>query len=69
MTLALSDPQLNLVLVAAEQIPHAWRNRFLEAVADRLFGIRQITDTDVAEAVRYVGARMHFAVEPQESLR
>ena len=66
-TLALTDQQLDLVMATAEQIPHRWRNRYLEAVADRLFDIQQISDDDVAEAIRYVGARVHRNVEPVAS--
>ena len=68
-TLALSDTQLDLVMATAEQIPQRWRSRYLESVADRLFGLQQISDDDVAEAIRYVGARFHRNVEVAASLR
>ena len=73
MSLALSADQTRTVLAAADCIPAQWRNRFVEGVADRLFGIQLITDADVAEAVRHVGVRFHRRVEavasPQEGLR
>jgi len=68
-SLALTDQQLDIVMAVAEQIPHRWRSRYLEGVADYLFGIKQISNDDVAEAVRSVGARFHRVVEPAASPR
>ena len=61
----LSDKQRAMVLNASERIPPVWRNRFLEACTDQLFGLKQITDSDVSEAVYTVACRLHvnLAVE------
>ena len=69
MSLALSADQTRTVLAAADRVPAQWRTRFVEGVADYLFGTEQISDDDVAEAVRSVGARFHRVVEPLPSLR
>lgn len=56
--LALSDQQLASVLKASECIPHRWRNRFLEAIADRLLGFEP-TDELVSEAIHFAASRFY----------
>jgi hypothetical protein len=70
--LALSDAQLAIVLDAARTVPPEWRSRFLQDIADQLFG-RNPSDTDVAAAVEQVVARIapalsHSAILVQHSL-
>jgi hypothetical protein len=60
--LSLSDYQLQLVQDAAKAIPPDWRHRFLEAIADRLLPLEQITDCAVSEAVTFVLAQMNVVV-------
>lgn len=57
--LALSDAQLQIVHSGAFAIPLNWRSRFLEAVADRLIPLDQLTDMDVHVAVREAIARLN----------
>ena len=69
MSLALSADQTRTVLAAADRIPAQWRNRFVEGVADYLFGRQPTTDADVAEAIEYVADRFHRKVESPPSPR
>jgi hypothetical protein len=57
-TFGLTDAQLDVLMRAAEMIPHRWRARFVENVVDYLYANDDITDNDVEQAVLRVGARM-----------
>jgi hypothetical protein len=52
--LALTHRQLDLVRQAAAPVPHEWRGRFLELVADRLLAYDTIDDATVFEATHTV---------------
>jgi hypothetical protein len=49
--LALTDPQMQMILCRACSIRPHWRSRWLALVADFLMGLDHIVDSDVASAI------------------
>jgi hypothetical protein len=56
--LALTDQQLQLVLLAAAEVPQQRRHWFLENIADQLLPREQVEDRQVTAAIEQVRARM-----------
>ncbi len=56
--LALTDPQLRLVMEAARSLPPDYRSRFLGGIADQLLPLDEIADVDVQAAVLRVVGQM-----------
>ena len=48
--IALTEEQMLLVRQAAEALPHDWRERFLNSLADTLLQYDSLTDELVAQA-------------------
>jgi hypothetical protein len=59
----LTDQQLDDVVRAAQRVPSTWRNRFVEAVVDRLFPRDEVTDAELGEAMRHVATRLNVNLE------
>ena len=59
--LALTDDQLQIVLTYAASVPVHWRERFLQAIADRLLPLDRIENHDVQTAVVSTLDRMGLA--------
>jgi len=59
----LTDQQLDDVVRAAQRVPSTWRNRFVEAVVDRLFPRDEVTDAELREAMRHVATRLNVNLE------
>ena len=60
--LALSRERLALVQQGAKGVPPEWHDRFVDAVADELLLLDNITDADVNHAVTVVLLRIVMAV-------
>ncbi len=60
-SLGLTDEQLADIRSAAARVPHKWRPRFLEAVADRLAPVGFITNQAVHAAISSALRRMGAA--------
>jgi hypothetical protein len=59
--ISLSSDQLATLMDGAEHVPIAWRDRFLNDVADRLLVLDEISNNDAQAAVATTLARIGVA--------
>jgi hypothetical protein len=67
--LRLTDDQLEIIMRAAEPLHHIDRGPFLEAVAERLRGVRVLGDGVVARVVRETQPQFWRAPEVEQRTR
>ena len=56
--LSLTNTQMDVIRQLAKTIPHDWRSRFLEGVADMLIASDIVTDDSVSRCAMQVAAAM-----------
>lgn len=63
--MTLSEPHIQIVLKALEQVPPNWRNQYADNVVDALFGIADLDDNAVRAACKAVADKMQINVRVQ----